>query len=889
MIGQTISHYRVLEKLGGGGMGVVYKAEDLELGRFVALKFLPQEVVPDAHALERFRREARAASALNHPSICTIYEIGKHEGQSFIAMEYLEGTTLKHLVEGRPLEMERWLAVAVEVTDALDAAHTKGIIHRDIKPANIFISKRGHAKILDFGLAKITDDAAKSVSGDSQTRGDAGTLGLTSPGTAMGTVAYMSPEQVRGKELDARTDLFSFGVVLYEMATGKLPFRGETQGVITEAILNRAPTSAIRLNPDLPQEPERIISKALEKDVELRYQTAAEIRGDLKRLKRELDSSRISTAQPIEPEAVPEPVPTASAPPVTKTAVPTIGATVPASRYRWAMALAGVALLAAVGMGFLLYQYRGATVAPSYHLLTYRRGTIRMARFAPDGQTVVYSAAWEGRPVEVFTTRVGTPEARPVGVTGAEILGISSTGDMALLLASKQTRSQVYTGTLARMPLVGGAPREVLENVQWADWAPDGAQLAVVRDVGGRNRLEYPEGKMLFETGGWISHPRLSRHGDMIAFLEHPIQGDSIAGVSVVDLEGKKRKLTEPYEGGAIGLAWSPSGDEVWFTATELGIDRALYAVSLSGKKRLVARVPADLTLQDVLADGRVLLARDNWRRGLIVHAAEDTTERDFTWLDWSYPVTLADDGKTLLFREEGEAGGPSYAVYLRKTDGSPAVRLGDGQSLALSPDGKWALSSRGDNQTDLFLLPTGPGEPKQLEGHGIIHSQARWFPDGKRILISGTESNHGARLYVQDIATNKIEAISPEGTDGLSFALSPDGRQVAAVGPDGKGYFFPVGPGEAKPIPGLEAGESPVGWSADGGSLYIYRSGELPAKVDLLEVASGRRTPWKQLMPPDPAGVEYVGPILPTPSGKAYAYGYRRLLSDLYLVEGLK
>jgi Tol biopolymer transport system component/predicted Ser/Thr protein kinase len=884
MIGQTVSHYRILEKLGGGGMGVVYKAEDLELGRFVALKFLPQEVVPDTHTLERFRREARAASALNHPSICTIYEIGKHEGQSFIAMEYLDGTTLKHLIEGRPLEIERWLAVGIDVTDALDAAHAKGIIHRDIKPANIFISKRGHAKILDFGLAKITDDPGKSVSGDSQTRADSVALNLTSPGTALGTVAYMSPEQVRGKDLDARTDLFSFGVVLYEMATGKLPFRGETQGVITEAILNRAPTAPVRLNPDLPSEPERIISKALEKDVELRYQTAAEIRGDLKRLKRELDSSRISTSVPAaETDA------TQGASVLPKPAPHAAQEMVSASRYRRALALAAVALLGVLGMAFLLVRYRGLNDAPAYHLLTYRRGTIRTARFAPDGQTVVYSAAWEGRPVEVFTTRVGTPEARPVGVAGAEILGISSTGDTALLLGSRQTKSQVFSGTLARMPLVGGAPREVLENVQWADWSPDGTQLAVVRDVAGRNRLEYPIGKVLYETGGWISHPRISRRGDRIAFLDHPIQGDSIAGVSVVDLNGKKKNLADPYGGGAIGLAWSPTGDEVWFTATQLGIDRALYAVSLSGKTRLVTRVPADLTLQDVLSDGRVLLARDNWRRGLIVRAADDTSERDFTWLDWSYPVTLAPDGKTLLFREEGEAGGPSYAVYLRKTDGSPAVRLGDGQSLALSPDGKWALSSRGDNQTDLFLLPTGPGEPRPLVGHGIIHSAACWFPDGTKILFAGTESNHGARLYVQDITTNKIEAISPEGTNALSFALSPDGLQVAAVGPDEKGYFFPVGSGQPKPIPGLQAGEAPVGWSTDGRSLYVYRSGELPAKVYLSEIASGRRTLWKQLMPPDPAGVEYVGPVLPTPDGKAYAYGYRRLLSDLYLVEGLK
>jgi Tol biopolymer transport system component len=531
----------------------------------------------------------------------------------------------------------------------------------------------------------------------------------------------------------------------------------------------------------------------------------------------------------------------------------------------------------------------GATPPPLYHLLTYRRGTIRMARFAPDGQTIVYSAAWEGRPTDVFTTRVGSPESRSLGLVGAEVLAISSTGELAVLLDSKQEKTMVFDGTLARVPLVGGAPRQVLEHVHWADWSPDGGALAVVRNIAGKDRLEFPIGKTLYETSGWISYPRISPKGDKVAFIDHAIQGDTIGLVAVVDLQGNKKNLTAEAPGGAMGLAWSPSGDEIWYTAATVGIDRAVYGVTLSGTQRLVTRVPADLTVQDTWRDGRVLLGRDNWRRGVIGAAPGQDTEHDLTWLDWTYPVAVSEDGKTLLFREEGEAGGSTYAVYLRSTDGSQAIRLGDGQSLALSPDGKWALSTRADRPTELFLLPTGPGEPKPLSQGNITHSHAVWFPDGKKFMFSGTEPGKAARLYMQDTRGGAPQPVTPEATDMLYFALSRDGTAVAAAASDGKTYIYPIGGGSPRPVTGMSAGEVPIVWGADGKSLFVYRPGELPAKVYLLNLTTGQRRAWRDLMPPDPAGVEYVGPILPTPDGKAYVYGYRRLLSDLYLVEGLK
>jgi predicted Ser/Thr protein kinase len=856
--GSRLGPYEVVALIGAGGMGEVYRARDSRLSRDVAIKVLPASFSADADRLRRFEQEAKAAGVLNHPNVTAVYDIGTHEDAPYVVQELLEGETLRAVLAGGKLSARKTIDYSLQIVHGLAAAHEKGIVHRDLKPENIFVTNDGRVKILDFGLAKLTHTEERGTQVTNLPTATAG----TEPGVVLGTLGYMSPEQVRGRPADARSDIFSFGAILYEMLSGRRAFHGDSAADTMSAILKEDPPDLSVTNQNVPPALERIIRHCLEKNPEQRFHSAHDLAFDLEAL-----SGDSATAQS--------------------------GAAVVARRSgngRRIGIAAAIALLA-LAAGWALGRRKTADAKPAavrFSQLTFRQEPIFNARFSPDGKTVVYCAAPAGNSPRIYSVRPDYPGAPVAGQADTALLSISSKGELAVLTRPRYLRHSVFLGTLARMPLEGGAPREIADNVREADWNPDGSDLVITHDVNGKDRIEFPPGKVLAEGGGYFSNPRFSPRGDRIAFFEHPIKYDDRGSVAVVDLAGKKTVLSKD-NGTLEGLAWSSDGSEVMYSAGVAYNDLEIYAVTLDGKRRSIVQSAGGLVLLDVARDGRWLASRDDQWKEILALAPGESKERNLSWLELTYVTALTPDGKTLLFTEESSRLGPNYSTGLRQTDGSPVVRLGEGTGVDITRDGKLVLSVVPTDPAQLLVYPTGAGQSRKLERFGLVsYETAVFFPDGKRVFLCGHEAGHAVRCYIQDIDGGKPRPITPEGTtDGL---VSPDGQLLLVRESSGGQKLYPVDGGAPRPVPGATSDDYAVRFSPDGKSLIVVSLwSDVPVKVEKLDLASGRREPYKTLGPADLTGAIQIAPIAVSDDGKSYALTVRRMASHLFLVQGAR
>src|SRR5262245_8307978 len=711
--GNMLGPYEILGSIGAGGMGEVYRARDTRLGREVAIKVLPARFAGDADRLRRFEQEARASAALNHPNILAIYDFGtRTDGSPYIASELLDGETLRDRLRSGPLPVRKVIDYSIQIARGIAAANDKGIVHRDLKPENLFITNDGRAKILDFGLAKLTEPDAQSM------KSSAPTEDVTSPGAVLGTLGYMSPEQVRGRPADHRSDIFSLGAIIYEMVSGNRAFHGDTAADTMSAILKDEPAQLAETNKATPPALERIIRHCLEKNPDERFQSARDIAFDLEAL---------STASTT-----------------------TVSAAATAARRRWNRRAgftlaAALILVAAVALGWMLGSISPQLAAPVFRQLTYRHGTLAGARFAPGGDTVFYTASWEGGPSEIFSVSSRESGGHSVDIKDAVLLSISSKGELAILQSIKPSVTYVRPGTLARTSLSGGAPKAEIENVIEADWTPDGSVLAIVRSVPEKRRcqVEYPLGKVLYE-GSFIGDLRFSRDGKYLAFAEHVNPSDDMGNVVVINTDGSV-VVKGDRRSSLRGVAWSPSGREVWSTSPVQ--DGGIYSLSLDGKTKKILESPGHLYLRDVSPDGRVLASHGMNRMGVMFQDKDGKLSRDLSWMDWPYLRRLSPDGKTILFDEEGNAYG-RYETMIRDTDGSPAIRLGEGYGAALSRDKVWALSVKLTvKPNELWLLPVGAGEARRLSPPNLdIVPGAAFLADGKRVIYVARDGSRPQR-----------------------------------------------------------------------------------------------------------------------------------------------
>ncbi len=853
--GTRLGPYEILAPLGAGGMGEVYRAKDTRLDRTVAIKVLAAHLSQDPEVKQRFEREARAISSLSHPHICALYDVGSESGVDYLVMELLDGEALSARLAKGAMPLAQVLRLGVEIAEALGAAHRQGIVHRDLKPGNVMLTKAG-VKLLDFGLAKAR---AHDESGVAVLGGSAPTElhPVTRPGTFLGTLQYMAPEQLEGREVDARSDIFAFGCVLYEMVSGKRAFTGASQASVIAAILNEEPAPLGTVQPLTPPALDHVVRKCLAKDPDERWQNAADVASELRWI--------------------------AQASGATSRAAHGRGRRISRETVAWAACL--LASSAALALWIRSSGLRPVTET-SFRQMSYRPQAIFQAAFAQDGETIVYSAALEGNVPELFVIRPEDAAPQPLGLPRTHLLSISSKGELAVLTHARFIAHRLFYGTLARVSLGGAAPREILEDVRHADWSPDGSELAIVRVANGKDRLEYPVGKVLYEAAGYLSDLRISPRGDRIALFEHPAKWDDRGSVIVVDRAGKRTSVSGDYS-GEEGLSWSRAGDEILFTASAEGGPQILYGVDLSGRRRVALASAGGLTMHDVSRTGRWLVTRDDIRSEISARAPGASSERTLAWLDTDSDPYLSPDGTLMLFSDQSGAAGLNYGVCLRRTDGGPVVRLGDGRDWGLSPDGKWALAVV-FTPPQVVIYPTGPGETRRLpRGDLETYQRADWFPDGKSVLVCGNEPGKAPRCYAQDISGGSPRAVTPEAT--MSGTVSPDGLHILYSRVGGTYFIEPAGGGEARPVLGLTPDDQVVQWSADGRSVYVYRPADVPFRLEKLDLASGARVLVREVAPADKAGVTWITSAALAEATNSYAYSYRRLISQLFVVEGAR
>jgi len=858
--GTRLGPYEILAPLGAGGMGEVYRARDTRLGRDVAVKVLPQHLSSNPDVRARFEREAKTVSALNHPHICTLHDVGRDGDTDFLVMELIEGETLAARLGRGALPAGEVVKLGAQLADALSRAHRAGVVHRDLKPGNIMLTKSG-AKLLDFGLARATRPAVSEPPPPDPALSASPTAGhpLTAEGTIVGTIQYMAPEQLEGREADARSDVWSLGCVLYEMATGLRAFEGQSRASLIAAILEHEPVLMTSVRPGTPPALDRLVQACLSKDPDDRVQSAQDVRLQLEWMRADSSAS--------------------SGPPSGSGRGRRRGA-------GWMIAaLVAAAVVSAFLVGHQSAPGRNDTRSMEFQRRTYRNQAIFSARFVQDSRTLVLSAAVTGNRPRLYVLRADTPEPQPIGPEDVHLLAVSSRGELAVLAHARFTgHHRLFEGTLSRMPLEGAAPRELMEGVREADWSPDGENLAVIHEVAGKDRLEYPVGNVRYESAGYLSNVRVSPRGDAIAFMEHPSRWDDRGSVNMVDLKGHSRVLADGYS-AMQGLAWSGAGRTVLFSATVNGSEYVVQEADRSGRIRAWSRNVGLVVIHDVAPDGTWAVTRDDIPTRLSFRAAGAKEDVDVSWLDSAYQPALSGDGKTLALTDQSILAGANYSAVVRSTSGGAIVRLGDGVAEQLSPDGKSVVAVVPSSPPRIMSYPLGAGAPIRLDPGGFENlSCVRWMPDGKRLLVCGNQPRKPSRSFLLDPSSRRAVEVGPEGAwEGFP---APDGNRFAARSQDGWLMCGLSGSPKPRPIPTMTPIDELIRWSPDGSALYCFPRGNVPSNVDRIDLASGRRETVAVVGDRDQAGLVSVLSVTMADDLKTLVYGTWYFTSTLFTVD---